>query len=75
MERTGISERHIATPEIATSDLAVEAARIALKQRGIDAGEVDAIIVCTVTPDMLFPATACLVQDRIGAHGAWDSIW
>jgi 3-oxoacyl-[acyl-carrier-protein] synthase-3 len=71
VERTGISERHIATPEIATSDMAVEAARVALAQRGIDATEIDAIIVCTVTPDMLFPATACLVQDRIGAHGAW----
>jgi 3-oxoacyl-[acyl-carrier-protein] synthase III len=71
LDRTGISERHIASPEIATSDLAVEAARVALAQRGIDAMEVDCIIVCTVTPDMLFPATACLVQNRIGAHGAW----
>jgi 3-oxoacyl-[acyl-carrier-protein] synthase-3 len=71
VDRTGISERHIAAPEIATSDMAVEAARIVLAERGIDAGEVDAIIVCTVTPDMFFPATACLVQDRIGAHGAW----
>jgi 3-oxoacyl-[acyl-carrier-protein] synthase-3 len=51
--------------------MATEAARIVLAERGIDAGELDAIIVCTVTPDMLFPATACLVQDRIGAHGAW----
>ena len=71
LDRTGISERHIAVPEIATSDMAVEAARIVLAQRGIDATELDAIIVCTVTPDMFFPATACLVQDRIGAHGAW----
>ena len=71
VERTGISERHIAAPEVATSDMAAEAARIALAARGIDAGELDAIIVCTVTPDMFFPATACLVQDRIGAHGAW----
>ena len=71
VERTGISERHIATADIATSDMAVEAARVALAARGIDAGELDAIIVCTVTPDMFFPATACLVQDRIGAHGAW----
>src|SRR5580698_10641659 len=66
LTRTGISERHIAPPEMATSDMAVEAARIALAQRGIEADEVDAVIVCTVTPDMLFPATACLVQDRIG---------
>ncbi len=71
VERTGIVERHIAPPEMATSDLAVEAARMALEQRGIDAGELDAIIVCTVTPDMLFPCTACLVQDRIGAKRAW----
>jgi 3-oxoacyl-[acyl-carrier-protein] synthase-3 len=71
IERTGISERHIAAPEVATSDMAVEAARAALAQRGIEARELDAIIVCTVTPDMFFPATACLVQNRIGAHGAW----
>lgn len=71
LERTGIGERHIAPPEMATSDLAVEAAKIALAQRGIEARELDAIIVCTVTPDMLFPATACLVQNRLGAKGAW----
>src|SRR5216684_4607072 len=71
MERTGIVERHIAAPGIATSDFAVEAARIALEQRGIEAGELDAIIVCTVTPDMAFPATACLVQNRLGAKRAW----
>jgi 3-oxoacyl-[acyl-carrier-protein] synthase III len=71
LERTGIMERHIAAPDVATSDLAVEAAKIALAQRGVDASEIDAIIVCTVTPDMLFPSTACLVQDRLGAKGAW----
>lgn len=71
LERTGIRERHIADPEIATSDMAYEAARIALEQRGIAATELDAILVCTVTPDMLFPATACLVQNRLGAKGAW----
>jgi 3-oxoacyl-[acyl-carrier-protein] synthase-3 len=71
LERTGIAERHIAPPELATSDLAVEAAKIALEQRGIEGKDLDAVIVCTVTPDMLFPATACLVQDRIGAKGAW----
>ena len=71
VERTGIVERHIAPPEMATSDMAVEASRIALEQRGIDPNELDAIIVCTVTPDMLFPATACLVQDRLGAKNAW----
>lgn len=71
LERTGIAERHIAAPDVATSDLAVEAARAALAGRGIDASELDAILVCTVTPDMQFPATACLVQHRIGATRAW----
>ena len=71
MERTGIRERHIAAPEMATSDMAIEAARCALAQRGVDATEIDAIILCTVTPDHLFPATACLVQNAIGAKRAW----
>src|SRR5271168_2148943 len=71
LERTGISERHMLAPGQATSDMAVEAAKIALAQRGVEARELDAIIVCTVTPDMFFPATACLVQDRLGAKGAW----
>jgi len=71
VERVGIVERHIAAPEVATSDMAVEAACAMLAQRGIGAAEIDAIIVCTVTPDMLFPSTACLVQDRIGARRAW----
>jgi len=71
MERTGIRERHIAAPEMATSDMAIEAAKCALAQRGLDAKELDAIIVCTVTPDYFFPSTACLVQNGIGAKGAW----
>ena len=71
MERTGIRERHIAAPEMATSDMAIEAARCALLQRGIDAREINAVIVCTVTPDHFFPSTACLVQNAIGAKGAW----
>lgn len=71
VERTGIRERHIAGPDIATSDMAVAAAKETLGQRGIEASELDAILVCTVTPDMLFPSTACLVQDRLGAAGAW----
>ena len=71
LARTGISERHIADPEMATSDLAVEAARQTLKQRGVGPEELDAILVCTVTPDMLFPSTACLVQNQIGATHAW----
>jgi 3-oxoacyl-[acyl-carrier-protein] synthase-3 len=69
--RTGIRTRHIAEADMATSDLAVEAAKIALSRRGLTGRDVEAIIVCTVTPDMLFPSTACLVQDRLGAKGAW----
>src|SRR5512143_1139231 len=71
VERTGIRERHIAEIDVATSDMAVEAANRTLAQRGVEARELDAIIVCTVTPDYMFPSTACLVQDRIGAKGAW----
>jgi 3-oxoacyl-[acyl-carrier-protein] synthase III len=71
VERTGIRTRHIAAPDQATSDLAVEAARCALSSRGMEPSQVQALIVCTVTPDMMFPSTACLVQDRLGAKGAW----
>ena len=71
LERTGIIERHIADPGVATSDMATEAARAALAQRGIEASDLDAIIVCTVTPDMFFPATACIVQHRLGARKVW----
>lgn len=71
VDRTGICERHIAGPEMATSDLATCAAAAALANRGIDPGELDAILVCTVTPDMLFPSTACLVQNNLGAPKAW----
>jgi 3-oxoacyl-[acyl-carrier-protein] synthase-3 len=70
-ERTGIRERHLVDKGIATSDLATEAAKICLAKRGIDASEVEAIIVATVTPDMAFPATACLVQNKLGAPHAW----
>lgn len=69
--RTGIRERHIAEKGMATSDLAVEAAKNALAERGISADDIDAIIVGTVTPDMLFPSTACLVQYKLGAKGVW----
>lgn len=71
LTRTGISERHIAEPNEATSDLAARAAQSALERAGVLPTEVDAIIVCTVTPDMFFPATACLVQHKIGATKAW----
>ncbi|MFC6647017.1 beta-ketoacyl-ACP synthase III [Granulicella cerasi] len=70
-ERTGIKTRHLVDKGVATSDLAAEAAKVCLARRGIDATEVEAIIVATVTPDMAFPATACLVQDKLGAKGAW----
>ena len=71
VDRTGIRERHIADPTVATSDMATEAARCALLQRGVAPTDVNAIIVCTVTPDMFFPSTACLVQHALGARGAW----
>ena len=70
-ERTGIRERHIVDKGVATSDLAVEAAKKALAQRGIEASDLDAILVGTVTPDMFFPSTACLVQNKLGAKGVW----
>ena len=69
--RTGIRQRHAAAPGTGSSDLAVRAARECLERRGIGPGEVELIIVATVTPDMPFPATACLVQDKLGAHRAW----
>ncbi len=71
LTRTGIEKRHIASDDIATSDLAAEAACDVLATTGLRAEDVEAILVCTVTPDMLFPSTACLVQDKIGATGAW----
>lgn len=69
--RTGIRERHVVDKGVATSDLATEAAKVALSERGIDGTEIEAIVVATVTPDMLFPSTACLVQNKVGAKGAW----
>ena len=69
--RTGIEKRHLVEPGTPTSEIAAAAAREALRRRGIGAEELDLIIVATVTPDMLFPATACLVQDKIGARNAW----
>jgi 3-oxoacyl-[acyl-carrier-protein] synthase-3 len=70
-ERTGIRERHLADKGVGTSDLASEAARRCLTSRGMDASELQALLLATVTPDMLFPATACLVQEKIAAKGAW----
>ena len=71
VERTGIHQRHVVDAGVATSDLATCAAKDCLAKRGIAASELDAILVATVTPDMFFPATACLVQERIGAARAW----
>lgn len=70
-ERTGIRERRWVEKGVGTSDLAAAAAKLLLEQRRIDASEIDLIIVGTVTPDMFFPSTACLVQDKIGAKNAW----
>ena len=69
--RTGIVERRVVEPGTPTSELCVRAAREALERRGIGASELDLIIVGTVTPDMIFPATACLVQDKLKATHAW----
>ena len=71
VERTGIRERHLVDKGIATSDLSVEAARRCLASRGIQPTEVEAIIVATVTPDMIFPSAACVIQNKLGATGAW----
>jgi 3-oxoacyl-[acyl-carrier-protein] synthase-3 len=71
LERTGIRERHIAAKGTASSDLATEAARVLLKSRGLAPSDLDAIIVATVTPDMFFPSTACLVQNKLGAPHVW----
>src|SRR5688572_22621304 len=69
--RTGIRQRHVAEPGTPTSDLATRAARMALEKRGVGADELDLIIIATVTPDTLFPATACVVQDKLQAKKAW----
>jgi 3-oxoacyl-[acyl-carrier-protein] synthase-3 len=71
LERTGIRERHLVDKGVATSDLAAAAARQALARRGIEPSDLDAIIVATVTPDMFFPSTACLVQHKLGAKNVW----
>jgi 3-oxoacyl-[acyl-carrier-protein] synthase-3 len=68
--RTGIRERHLLAKG-ATSDMAVKAVERLLKNRGINATEIDLIIVATITPDMMLPTTACLVQNKLGAHNAW----
>jgi 3-oxoacyl-[acyl-carrier-protein] synthase-3 len=69
IERTGIRARHFADDDAACSDLAVAAARGALSAAGCDARDIDLLIVATSTPDMVFPSTACIVQDKLGANG------
>jgi 3-oxoacyl-[acyl-carrier-protein] synthase-3 len=71
VERTGIRERHVLAKGLGTSDMCVEAAKKCLAARGMEANELEVIIVGTVTPDMMFPSTACLVQYKIGTVGAW----
>jgi 3-oxoacyl-[acyl-carrier-protein] synthase III len=69
VERTGIRARHFAAPDVGASDLATEAAKSALKAAGLKATDIDLIIVATSTPDMVFPSTACIVQNKLGANG------
>jgi 3-oxoacyl-[acyl-carrier-protein] synthase-3 len=69
--RTGIRERRYAEPGVASSHLGTEAAKKLLAMKGLSPAEIDMIVVATVTPDMLFPATACLIQDRLRATKAW----
>jgi 3-oxoacyl-[acyl-carrier-protein] synthase-3 len=68
-ERTGIQSRHFAEPGQKCSDLALPAAQAALESAGLDAEQIDLIIVATTTPDMVFPSTACLLQAKLGVHG------
>jgi 3-oxoacyl-[acyl-carrier-protein] synthase-3 len=69
VERTGIRARHFAAPDVNSSDLGVEAARQALLAAGVLATDIDLIIVATSTPDMVFPSTACILQNKLGANG------
>ena len=66
VERTGIRARHFAAPDVAASDLGLEAARNALSAAGLQAQDIDLIIVATSTPDMVFPSVACILQNRLG---------
>lgn len=71
LQRTGIRERHIVDPGVGTSDLSKEAAVKAIAQAGLTPHDIEFIVVGTTTPDMMFPSTACLLQDKIGADRAW----
>ena len=68
-ERTGIRARHFAAPDVVSSDLALVAAKAALSAADCDAASIDLIIVATSTPDMIFPSTACILQNKLGVHG------
>lgn len=70
VERTGIRARHFAAPDVCSSDLGLEAARRALEAAGAEATDIDLIIVATSTPDMVFPSTACILQNKLGANGS-----
>ena len=69
VERTGIHARHFAAADVSCSDLGVEAAKYALQAAGLQAGEIDLIIVATSTPDMVFPSAACILQNKLGIAG------
>jgi 3-oxoacyl-[acyl-carrier-protein] synthase-3 len=69
VERTGIHARHFAAPDVASSDLALEASKKALEAAGCQPQDIDLIIVATSTPDMVFPSTACILQNKLGANG------
>ncbi len=69
VERTGIQARHFAASDVACSDMALDASRHALQAAGLDAQDLDLIIVATSTPDMVFPSTACILQNKLGAIG------
>ena len=69
VSRTGIRARHFAAPDVACSDMALDASRHALKAAGLEASDIDLIIVATSTPDMVFPSTACILQNKLGAAG------
>jgi 3-oxoacyl-[acyl-carrier-protein] synthase-3 len=71
LQRTGIRERHIVDPGVATSDLGTQAALTAIERAGLTPDDIGVIVVGTVTPDMMFPSTACLIQHKIGAKHAW----
>src|SRR5204862_7915413 len=71
LQRTGIHERHIVDPGVATSDLGKVAAEKAIANAGLTPNDIGVIIAGTVTPDMFFPSTECLIQHKIGARHAW----